>query len=358
MMSTGYPNLAQAHTITETKKSLHQLDNKIQHLQHHLSQTHDQESQLRQDLLKTNQLISQNVEKLTQIQQQLTAKKAQITTLQQEVDTLSQQEKTLQTTLAKHIRARYKHPMNQPLTWLFLNTRKNNTDKMLTYYQYLIRAHQKTLTQLKDTQAQLVHQQQLLQQELDALNQLQLQWQAQQQQLTVYQNQRKTLLFKLTHTIASEEKTLNVYQQNRHTLSQILLTLTKESVIHTRKPMGRMKTKLPQPVRVSPDHIQKLNQGIILYSPEGSAVYSVYPGKVVFCDWLNGYGLLMIVDHGWGLMTLYANNLAFTKQKGDTVNQGEQIAKVGHSGTLKESGLYFEVRRYGKAVPPLEWLEH
>ena len=55
-------------------------------------------------------------------------------------------------------------------------------------------------------------------------------------------------------------------------------------------------------------------------------------------------------------MTLYANNLALMRQKGDTVTQGQQIATVGHSGTEKESGLYFEVRKRGKAIPPLEWL--
>ena len=83
---------------------------------------------------------------------------------------------------------------------------------------------------------------------------------------------------------------------------------------------------------------------------------AVYSGKVVFSDWLKGYGLLLIIDHGQGFMTLYAHNQTLFKQKGDTVTQGIQIASVGHTGGLKQNGLYFEIRQYGKAIPPLKWL--
>jgi septal ring factor EnvC (AmiA/AmiB activator) len=245
------------------------------------------------------------------------------------------------------------------LAWLFLNAKQDDTNRLLTYYQYLIRANKSTIQRLKKTQSDLDIQQQQLNNELQALKQLQGKYQEQQQQLIHYQSQRKQLLAKLSQQIQTQENTLTIYQENRQNLTQILRTLNQQSVIRTRQPMTRMKTKLPLPIQAGETlDIKKINQGIVFYNPEASPVYAVYPGKVVFRDWLNGYGYLMILDHGWGLMTLYANNLSFTKQKGDTVIQGEQIAKVGHSGTLKQSGLYFEVRRYGKAVPPLEWLKH
>ena len=99
-----------------------------------------------------------------------------------------------------------------------------------------------------------------------------------------------------------------------------------------------------------------MNQGVTFFAKEGEPVVSVYAGKVVFSDWLKGYGLLLIVDHGMGFMTLYAHNQSLFKRKGDPVLQGEQIASIGHSGGLKQNGLYFEVRHRGKAIPPLEWL--
>ena len=94
----------------------------------------------------------------------------------------------------------------------------------------------------------------------------------------------------------------------------------------------------------------------MFYAAEGAAVTAVYPGKVVFSDWLKGYGLLLIIDHGRGFMTLYAHNQSLFKQKGDSVNQGEQFATVGHSGGLKQNGLYLEIRQRGQAISPLAWL--
>lgn len=354
----GLLNSVCAHTLHETQQSIHQLDHKIETLQQHLSLTQKQQLELKQALLRTEQSIKQHQAELANIQQSLLAKKNDITVLEQKIETLNQHYRTLQSQLEKQIQARYKHPGNQPLAWLLISAEKNHMDKLLTYYHYLIRANQNTMTQLKDTQATLVQQQKTLRNDLNTLNTLQEQWNIQQQHLINAQAQRKKLLSTLGQTIQTQQNTLSTYQQNRDNLTQILRTLNQQSIIQTRLPMTRMKRKLPKPVHVTAEQIQKHNQGIVLYSAEGSPVYSVYPGKIVFCDWLNGYGLLMIVDHGWGLMTLYANNLAFTKQKGDTVTQGEQIAKVGHSGNLKQPGLYFEIRRYGKATPPLEWLEN
>ncbi len=117
-----------------------------------------------------------------------------------------------------------------------------------------------------------------------------------------------------------------------------------------------MRRKLPKPVQTKPNGFQRMNQGLTFFAAEGAPVTAVYPGKVVFSDWLNGYGLLLIIDHGQGFMTLYAHNQSLFKSKGTNVIQGEQIATVGHSGGLKQNGLYFEVRHGGKAVPPLEWL--
>lgn len=101
---------------------------------------------------------------------------------------------------------------------------------------------------------------------------------------------------------------------------------------------------------------RKMHQGVTFFAEEGAVVTAVYPGKIVFSDWLKGYGLLLIIDHGQGFMTLYAHNQSLFKRKGQYVNQNEQIASVGHSGGIKQNGLYFEIRLKGKAVPPLNWL--
>ena len=85
-------------------------------------------------------------------------------------------------------------------------------------------------------------------------------------------------------------------------------------------------------------------------------MHAIYSGKVVFSEWLNGYGLIIIVDHGDGFMSLYANNQSLYKRKGETIVKGEQIASVGHSGGKRENGLYFELRHKGKPVSAKQWI--
>ncbi len=76
----------------------------------------------------------------------------------------------------------------------------------------------------------------------------------------------------------------------------------------------------------------------------------------MFADWLRGFGNLLILDHGEGMMSLYGNNDALLKTVGDDVERGEQIAAVGNSGGNVDSGLYFELRLQGKPVDPARWI--
>lgn len=97
-------------------------------------------------------------------------------------------------------------------------------------------------------------------------------------------------------------------------------------------------------------------QGVAFEAPEGSKVQAVAPGVVVFADWLRGFGLLAIVDHGDGWMSLYGSVDAIYKRRGDPVERGEAIATVGQSGGEMDVGLYFEMRYDGEPKDPLTWL--
>ena len=88
---------------------------------------------------------------------------------------------------------------------------------------------------------------------------------------------------------------------------------------------------------------------------EGAEVKSVANGRVVFADWLRGFGNLIIVDHGDGYMSLYGNNQAILKQVGDSVHAGDAIASVGNSGGNASNGLYYELRRQSRPFDPLSW---
>lgn len=130
---------------------------------------------------------------------------------------------------------------------------------------------------------------------------------------------------------------------------------------------ARMRGRLPRPVagevtthfgRVRHPKFKTVtfNNGIVIDSPAGTPVKSVYDGRVIFTGWLKGYGQLMILDNGDGFYTLYAHLESILKERGEMVERGEEIGIVGESGARESSGLYFEIRKRGVPEDPLKWL--
>jgi septal ring factor EnvC (AmiA/AmiB activator) len=97
-------------------------------------------------------------------------------------------------------------------------------------------------------------------------------------------------------------------------------------------------------------------QGWLIDAKPGIEVKSIAYGRVAYSDWLRGYGLLMIIDHGDGFMSLYANNESLLREVGDWVEPGTDISTVG-TGPVNGDGLYFEIRKDGKAMDPAVWLK-
>ena len=98
-------------------------------------------------------------------------------------------------------------------------------------------------------------------------------------------------------------------------------------------------------------------KGVFIRAPEGEQVRAVGAGRVVYADWMRGFGNLLIVDHGEAFLSIYGNNESLLKQTGDSVTLGEALATVGHSGGNEQTGLYFELRHLGRAFDPLRWVK-
>ncbi|MBC7859206.1 MAG: peptidoglycan DD-metalloendopeptidase family protein, partial [Burkholderiaceae bacterium] len=98
-------------------------------------------------------------------------------------------------------------------------------------------------------------------------------------------------------------------------------------------------------------------KGVFIRAAEGADVRAVAGGRVVFAEWLRGFGNLIIVDHGGQYMSIYGNNSTLLRRAGDAVKGGEPIASAGNSGGNEESGLYFELRHQGRAFDPSGWVK-
>lgn len=130
------------------------------------------------------------------------------------------------------------------------------------------------------------------------------------------------------------------------------------------KPFDSLKGRLRPPVKgelvntfgAPRDETGVQWKGLFIRSTTGETVHAIADGRVVYADWLRGFGNLLILDHGGGYMSLYANNEGLVRQVGDTVRSGDAVARVGSSGGHPESGLYFELRHDGKAFDPMKWI--
>jgi len=353
LMLLAHDACAKTSTMTQTKTQLKQLDLKISHLQRILTGAHDKTTMLSHELANTEKKIGVSVRQLRDIQQDMDKKQRTISSLEQQVIILREQLRTQQLLLAKHVRARYTMGEYQPLKWLLNQDNPATTSRLMTFYQYVIQSRQHIIEHVQETQHQLTQSQDKLKQEIIAQQRLKQELGQQQQKLEQDKLYSTAIIRTLNQDIQNKQQALTEYKQNKDNLSRLLTSLISQRISQTQRPF--MYAKLPKPIKQG-SNIQRINQGIVFLAHEGTPVAAVYSGKVVFSDWLKGYGLLLIVDHGRGFMTLYAHNQSLFKQKGDPVLQGEQIATVGHSGGTKQNGLYFEIRKHGKAIPPLSWL--
>ncbi|KTD35626.1 peptidase, M23/M37 family [Legionella moravica] len=342
--------------VLQTQTKLKQLDAQINNLKQTLATAHDKRGILNQELSGTEKQIGEGIHRLRSIQNDIKSKEQKIAELHAKAELLNKQLATQQQLLANHVRARYQMGEYQPLKWILTQDDPYKISRILTYYQYIIKSRQELIDKIGETRTNLSENKDKLNNELAENQKLHNQLSQHQQQLEQNKRYHTTLIESLNNDIQNKQHDLQEFEKDKANLSRLLKSLSQQSVVQSSKPFIQMRKKLPLPVQNVQRSLRRMNQGVTFFADEGAVVTAVYPGKVVFSDWLKGYGLLLIIDHGQGFMTLYAHNQSLFKHKGQTVRQNEQIASVGHSGGIKQNGLYFEIRLRGKAVPPLDWL--
>lgn len=347
---------AESYGSLQNKTRIKQLETKISSLRLSLSGAENKKAELHQKLAETEKKISVNVQQLHNIQLEAENKQQQIVVIQKKIAALHEKLHHQQILLAKQVRGRYMLDESQPIKWLLNQENSQSNRRLLNFYQYVLQSRQQMIRQIQITEKKLALSEAELNLKYDEAKKFQEQLSDHQKKLEQDKNASHLIIQSLHQDIQDNQQALAESLKNRNNLSKLVSTLVPKFFVKNQNPLLYKNKKLQRPVAFKDHNIKRQNQGVVFFVNEGAPVTAVYPGKVVFSDWLKGYGLLLIIDHGQGFMTLYAHNQSLLKQKGDAVSQGIQIATVGHTGGLKQNGLYFEIRQYGKAIPPLKWL--
>jgi septal ring factor EnvC (AmiA/AmiB activator) len=270
------------------------------------------------------------------------------------------------TALAAQVRAAYMSG-NQEKIRLLLNQQDPATlGRLMAYYRYLndyragnIDAVLEEIRELEQLRSQIAAEQARLQNlakaRYDELG-----------RLNASLDSRKTLLASLRQRIDDESKEVDRLAAQEEDLTRLIAELTSilsDYPISSEQPFSELRGKLTWPVAGTLLHDFGQPRaggvrwnGVVLAAPRGREVRVVYHGRVAFADWLAGMGLLVIVDHGEGYMTLYGYNETILKDTGDWVAPGDVIATVGDSGGQAQAGLYFELRRGRNPENPRRWV--
>lgn len=345
--------------LSTIRKELNLLRKDISHTQ----ATHDQ----LQEQLKNNEThlgkLNFRIDKLSQ---GLTSTENQLKQLhnKQAALTAALQQQRIQ--LTTQLRAAYLTG-EQPFIKLLLNQKELiSANRLLEYYRYLNKPFQNMIVKSQHTLDDLVINETEIQEKSQTLNELNAQLTKEREALTRQTQQRKQLLVQLKNQIYNKQQKVNILQKNAGNLDAIVRRLTYV-FHHPEKPQhgfdksrgalywptqGNINLEFGAPY---PPHSQLHSNGVVIKAPAGQNIVAINDGEIIFAGWLRGYGLLVIIDHDDGYMSLYGRNQSISKQTGDKIKRGEVIAKVGASGGYNDSALYFEIRDHGKPANPRLW---
>ena len=357
-----------AATPTKTEAQLRALREKIEQMTRQVSRDAVERDRLSSDLRAAELSLGHAREQFGSVSQDYSDHIARRAALAQQ---RAQQQQALtaeRTALAGQLRAAYMIGREEPLKLLLNQQDPLRSGRLFSYYGYFGRARADQIAQIQthvqrldELETQLAQQQKELASLKDA-QQLQL------QQLQGARDQRQKVLASLEAQTHTREQSLARLNSQRADLTALLDRLNRslKSVAppDTVSAFGRLRGQLGWPVTGRLEAAfgdQRASgvkwEGVVIATERGAPVKVVSAGRVVYADWLPGLGLLVIVDHGEGYLSLYGHNDRILKGTGESVAAGEEIAAAGDTGGRATPELYFEIRRAGRPVDPAPWFK-
>lgn len=365
LMALSLPLQAQQSDTAKARAELNQVQQDIQRTEKQRQQQQRELQQAEQALKAADEAHALAAKAVAVQQSTLSELKRQLSALQQQQQQLEQQRLQQQQLLAKQIKAAYQIG-GHDYTQLLLNQQNaQKLERVLTYYQYFNNARMQQLQALKQTVDELSALQQQTDQKTAEQRARLAELEVQQQQLVAARQQQQQSIVALQTVLADQKQQLAYLKRNEKSLQSTISQLKEKAAARRLQYQQKKQGQYPWPVngrleqRFGAKHGGETKaSGIIISAKLGQPVKAIADGQVIYADWLRGYGYVIVLDHGNGLMSLYGHSDSLLRSPGDLVKTGDHLALVGQSGGQAQAGLYFEIRQKGVAVDPLAWLRN
>lgn len=348
---------------------LQQLKKQIRDLRNTLTKSTSQKNRLQRQLQQNETAIGNTVLSLNKLDSQLKLQQRELQAKQQEKKRQSSELQQQQKLLTQQIRASYAMG-NQGYAKILLNQQDPAAiGRTLIYYDYLNQSRTHSIKTIDERITALSRLESEIRQKQQQIQTAQQQRQQEKSALEKKRHSRQQLLTRIEKDIKNQAQRLVQLEEVRKTLEALLVKLSEAladipAEVGDIRPFQQLKGRLIHPAdgRMNNHFGQQRKggnlkwQGVTINAKTGTRVSAIHHGRIAFSDWLRGFGLLVIIDHGDGYMSLYGHNESLYKDVGEWVETGETVATVGESGGQSSAGLYFEIRKNGKPLNPQSWL--
>ena len=361
-------SLLTAQDSAEKARELKDLRARIQSLRQELDANQRKKSNAEKRLQDIENQIGETTRLLRRIDGELDANRRQLRALQENQRGEAAKLKRQREHLASEARTAYAMGHQQQVKLLLNQEQPSAVGRMLVYFGYFSRARVEQIQAMRTTLEQLHVVEDSIARKTESLTTLRARQQRESQRLQEKKQVRKQAVVALGRELQNQGGELRRLQTDEQQLQELVSSLQELLVdippdANQQKPFNSLKGKLRWPThgRLAKRFGTRRGsgglkwRGVMIEAAEGGEVRTVSQGRVAFSDWMRGFGLLVIIDHGDGYMSLYGHNQALYKEVGEWVDTGEVVALLGTSGGHTESGLYFELRHKGQPINPVRW---
>ncbi len=364
------------------KDDLKELRGRIEALQKRLNQSEESRAEAADALRSSERAISETNRKLHQLAGRRRATNSALSKLEVQAREVGEEIAREQQSLGRLLYRQYVGGQSDALKLVLNREDPNEIARQLHYFGYISRARADLLASLRENLAQLDKLTGETRRKGAELRAVQEEENRQKQALQREQAERQRVYAQVSDEITKNRKQLTTLKRDEERLTALMKRLAQESAARKKKSGKRLTNKELPSAKSGSGVFRKLKgrlrlpvigeltnrfgsprqdsglswKGLFIAAKTGREVKAIANGRIVYADWLRGFGNLLILDHGDGYMSLYGNNEALLKQSGEEASAGDTIASVGTSGGNPESGLYFELRYQGKPFDPLPWV--